>query len=445
MHENNFEKRVREKMDQLGFDPSDAVWEAVDNEINKEEKRRRPLFLLFFLSGLMLAGGGFYFNAIKSSSSRIIPGQQQTGTNEKQDKQSISKVQTGKTQGNELNEKTDNMVDKNTIDVLKWKGSRESKAIKSGKEGISSDTIMDFNGSKNKKPGQFSNSGKNDNDDVENIGQATSKIEPENAGKKGIDSSDSVSVINMAKSGIEKRKASLWNIGFTGNTGISNINQSLFQSANITGLYYNAPSVTGPNGAPAPIPVSSKISPGFSFGIGVFVNRYLSKRISFSAGINYHYYSTKIQTGNVVDSSLLIYYGSPQAFSVNGFYRNGSIHSYTNQYHFIELPVAMDFQLNKSRQIPVIWEAGLSLSYLINSNALHFDPYGSVYYQNTQLFNKIQINGTTAIMFGFHIHIGELQLGPQLQYGLTGLLKMSTGDPEHLFFGGLKISFIPGK
>jgi hypothetical protein len=26
MYENNFEKQVREKMDQLGFDPSDTVW-----------------------------------------------------------------------------------------------------------------------------------------------------------------------------------------------------------------------------------------------------------------------------------------------------------------------------------------------------------------------------------------------------------------------------------
>ncbi len=49
MHENNFEKQVQEKMDQLGFEPSDAVWAAVDKEINKGKRRRRPFFILFFI------------------------------------------------------------------------------------------------------------------------------------------------------------------------------------------------------------------------------------------------------------------------------------------------------------------------------------------------------------------------------------------------------------
>jgi hypothetical protein len=58
MHENNFEKQVREKMDQLGFDPADTVWANVDKEINRERKRRSPVFWIFFLTGIMIAGGG---------------------------------------------------------------------------------------------------------------------------------------------------------------------------------------------------------------------------------------------------------------------------------------------------------------------------------------------------------------------------------------------------
>ncbi len=120
-------------------------------------------------------------------------------------------------------------------------------------------------------------------------------------------------------------------------------------------------------------------------------------------------------------------------------------YSYTNSYHFIELPVTADFQLNKSLKLPVFWEAGLSVSYLLSSNALHFDPNGNLYYQNAELFNKFQLNGATAIMIGFPINKSELQLGPQLQYGLSGLLKSGSGNPQHLFYTGLKISFIPGK
>ena len=72
MREEEFEKRVRDKMEQLGFDPSESVWIGVDKEINKEKKRRMPLFWLFFASGLLLAGGAYYFITNKNTAG-VIP------------------------------------------------------------------------------------------------------------------------------------------------------------------------------------------------------------------------------------------------------------------------------------------------------------------------------------------------------------------------------------
>ena len=71
MRENEFEKRVREKMEQLGFEPSESVWAGVDKEISKGKKRRVPLFWLFFVSGLLLAGGAYYFIANKNTAGAI--------------------------------------------------------------------------------------------------------------------------------------------------------------------------------------------------------------------------------------------------------------------------------------------------------------------------------------------------------------------------------------
>ena len=65
MREEEFEKRVRDKMKQLGFDPSESVWIGVDKEINKEKKRRMPLFWLFFASGI--------WNWVRSSRAREEP------------------------------------------------------------------------------------------------------------------------------------------------------------------------------------------------------------------------------------------------------------------------------------------------------------------------------------------------------------------------------------
>ena len=56
MHENNFEKQVREKMEQLQFDPAETVWLNVDKEINKEKKRRGPLLWLIVSTWYFAAG-----------------------------------------------------------------------------------------------------------------------------------------------------------------------------------------------------------------------------------------------------------------------------------------------------------------------------------------------------------------------------------------------------
>jgi hypothetical protein len=126
-----------------------------------------------------------------------------------------------------------------------------------------------------------------------------------------------------------------------------------------------------------------------------------------------------------------------------GVTANSASHSYTNQYHYLELPVLVDFTLNKSKKLPVIWEAGFSFAYLLNTNALYFYPSTEAYYKNIQFFNRTQWNASTALMFGFDMHHGQMLLGPQVQYGLSDILKSSTINPQHFISFGLKISFIP--
>ncbi len=132
MHENNFEKQVQEKMDQLGFDPSDAVWTAVDKEINKNKKRRRPLFILFLFSGLLLAGGAIYVGTFKNFSDKKIISKEQKKNDEDQNKSSGSKVQSASILENKLNKETKNQVKQNNTNPLKGRQSTESVMMKSG-------------------------------------------------------------------------------------------------------------------------------------------------------------------------------------------------------------------------------------------------------------------------------------------------------------------------
>jgi hypothetical protein len=447
MHENDFEKNVSEKMDQLGFDPSDAVWAGIDREINKGRRRRIPVFWLFFF-GLALVGAGYYFTANKNISIALPVARQQNGIIEKQNKQSKSGIETDNQESNKTNEieQKSSSFDKMESHVNARNGENlgENQVFKAGEGKIpeqNTDASLS-NKEKTETSGQTAvdaEPGKIENEVIDSSGGKKTSVITENTFKQ-----DSVTEVKTAKNQKKKEKSHPWKIGFSGTAGISNVSQALFQSA------YSSPVTYGSNGSvnppgPASTNATSDMSTGFSFGAGVFVNKNLSERISFSAGLDYHYYSTNIHTGSLVDSPKVLYTASAQPTSVNSFYRNGGNNSYTNQYHFIELPLSVNFQVNKSKKTPVIWEVGLSLAWMVSSNSLRYDPYSNVYFNDNQLLSKTQLNMATAIMIGFHMHKNELQIGPQLQYGLTGLMKTNSGDPGHLVYGGLKILFIPGK
>ena len=449
MHENNFEKQVREKMDQLGFDPADSVWERVDKEINREKKRRRPLFWLFFFSGLVLAGGAYYFSAYKNSSTPDKLNVQQTDRDKKQDgepgnKSGIKESVNGKEAVNEKLSKSNDVAgneNKNPDDALSKSSAQHTgkqKAIKT--PGLTKDNLNQRAGEGNDQKTIDESDGKRAAESAAVVGKKSDPVTEIKSPAK-----DSVSNETATVKKTEKKKSGGWKIGYTGSVGFSNVNQDLFKSISSSNTVNYAVSAPGtPTGPPVSNNnySSSEVSTGFSFGAGVFVNRDLSKRFSVSGGLGYHYYSTKIKTGTYVSNTYLL---SLSNASVNSFYTNGNTKAYTNQYHFVELPVTLNVQLNKSKQRPVIWEAGLSLSYLFSTNALYYDPSHNVYFENDQVMNRTQLNGITAIMVGFPVGNSALQLGPQLQYGFTGLLKNSSGNPGHLIYYGLKISFIPGK
>jgi Outer membrane protein beta-barrel domain len=460
MRENEFEKQVREKMDHLGFDPRDTVWTAVDKEINKEKKRRIPLFWLFFLPALLMAGGAYYLIEHKGSPDAIAKNLQQPELNKNQISQPEPKSE-------KKDKKTEELIDKNikpeensTIQTSQRISQRKSSA-ESKKSGVANKKTR-AGGSMDKEQsgesGQNSIPGKSDEIVIDNYSRKSTQSETENLNKDVLDSStgkaiagitanknvkkDSVSESAAAKNKNQKTKSSTWQFGITGGAGISNINQGLFSSVKTLNITTAANAAAYPPAPANPTTYSSsEIKPGFSFETGAYVQRNLSRRISLSAGLNYHYYSAKIKTGDKGNAALYSPYNTT-SFTGNTFYQNGNVQTFTEQYHLIEIPVSANLQLNKSSRVPFIWEVGLSLGYIVSSNALYYDPNANIYIANYQQPNRMQVNAATALMIGFHLHKNEMQVGPQLQYGLTGLLNTNDGNPGHLFYGGLKISYI---
>lgn len=251
----------------------------------------------------------------------------------------------------------------------------------------------------------------------------------------------------------KKNKKSHWKWGLMASAGISNLNDGNFFDGIINGISgekalvadVSPNAVSNNSGNPPPTPITYKpsaIEKGFSFSAGVFVQKNLSKRISLSTGLQYSYFSTHIRVGNRIDSFAMVQnaFGS---LNVSQYYRpTPTTTEYTNRFHFIELPLSGHLQLNRSTSVPVFVNAGLSLSYLVSTNALHFDSQTGLYYKDNSLFNKLQSN----LSAGFSIALWNkskvpVHIGPQLQYGITNLMKQEVSAGKHFFYLGLNTKF----
>lgn len=243
---------------------------------------------------------------------------------------------------------------------------------------------------------------------------------------------------------VNSKKSKSLQLGFTGGAGFSDINKMVSNSDLPASV---ALGTAGYNATPSAIQI------GISFYAGGFLEKSFSKKISMSAGLNYHYYSTRIRTGKTVDSIIYVpasYFNTvstvPGALvSRSAYYTSGTSNTYINHYHFFELPVMINFQLNNNKKLPVTWQAGLSLSYLINTNALQFDPSSGTYYKDNSFYNKTQVNLLTGFTIGFYRKKNLVEIGPEVQYGATNLLHGYTNNSQHIFYGGLKLSLVPWK
>ncbi len=486
MADPDFEKQVQQKMEELKFTPSETVWKNIDAEINKERKRR-PLFWLFFFLGLSVAGIVYYTSANHNNKSiATIDANKRATFSTTQNKKEVAVTAINKSsesidsteysnklkinknvnainhslvtinKKNKIRTKTINKIESkknkelnfssninkeknNNREIIINKNKTSASKISSNKNEKNNDVLNDNIESVNKKETSI-NQSNNSTDSVKDKIEKIDSIKNKNAiaaNEKVITKDSSINKA-VAKKDKKTKQNSLIKFGITAGAGFSGINSSLFKSALVAyPALNNTTPVTGNS--------ASAIHNGFSFNAGFFMQKNLSKRVSLSVGINYHYYSTTIKTGKYLDSSSFVYVPNANATSVNGYYANGNANTYTNHYHTIEIPLLINFQLNKNKNLPINWEAGITGLHLINTNALQFDNATGIYYKNNNLFNKTQASAATALTIGFPFNGNILHIGPQLQYSFTNLQNKNTGNYQHLFFTGIKISTTFGK
>lgn len=477
MYDRDFEKRVQQKMEELKFSPSASVWNRVEKELTRNKQRRKPVFWLLSLLFLAASGGiYFYFHENKPNSvvatknSIPSPYEKNKSGSSGQNQETIAKsssIQTTKAIHDDKNVNAEEGLKKQNpkkhiAEPLFSKTNKDQDQISSHNQDKKQKTAGDINtvqsagNNKSNQPGNTKAPAKSNTKELAASAAISSAYESEknlantnnNSETKPKDPAlkkvDSTMVSSPTKSSSAKQKGvkqQKWNFGIAGGAGVSTVFQSIFKTTTVSSpTYLNNVSAPPPNGTAYS---SSTIRPGFSFNIGFHVQKGISSRWLFTTGLFYHYYTTEVQTGTKVDSPITVMTNSTVSYASRYYYTRGSNSNYTDHYHFIQLPVTMQYEFARIHKFHLAWEAGLSLSQLIASDELHFDNSTGVYYKASDQLNKTQLNVNTAFLVSSNHNKLSLQFGPQVEYGLTNMLKSDAESNQHMFYAGLKILVVP--
>ena len=451
MEQNNFEKDIQQKMGELKIAPSDSVWPNIEKHIGKKDKKRRVFsIIIFFL--LFLSLGGFW--VINSK------------TNDQQKNEPIASIlkKGSKTTNNRDSSLNQKMIDKgifsksDTANILsnnsKIKSNQiEKNTFKPKKETITSSKIKSGDSKQiNNEENYFVPDNKNNSSSKEagiietKIKKETTSLQKENKNDSLTDQSKlqnikketSPTKDSLIKINQKKNKNYAWNFGitFSGGTSVTSENS---KGANYLDPYFTSGYITN-GGIPIGYSNPSEIKSAASFNAGVFLEKNISDKNKISFGISYQYISFVNKVGSTIVPA-----GNNLSLNSSGnFYRaDNTFNSYWNQFHFLEIPVSFNFQINKSKNVPLFWNAGINISELISSNALQFQSNPGIYYHDNSLLNKTQFGlhtGFSVILFTKEK--APITIGPYFYYSPTNIAQKGLYSKTHFSSVGIRAEML---
>jgi Outer membrane protein beta-barrel domain len=226
-----------------------------------------------------------------------------------------------------------------------------------------------------------------------------------------------------------------WHLSVVFGAGASNLVESGLQQYNtIANEYLYAINVPAGIAASQQRPSDVKIGPSF-FG-GMQLSRVISKKIAVGAGIQYVYYSNRINVGRMADSVVSIYNDRQELVRSDGAFKaaGNSGNTFYNQFHLLQLPVELDVNIGRRKHWAL--QTGVSLGYLIGVNTLQYNNQAGVYYRNNPVLRKWQTEVFTGFQYKFlTAQKRTLAVGPFARYQATSLDHSSSN--KHLFSFGL--------
>jgi len=464
--QNEFEKQVRQKMEELKLAPSDPVWQKVEMQIRGRKDRRRlviwlPLSVLILGAGLWLVIGrqpeklsynktqqpvqkpalphnterkinNAAGNSVKATTNKAIESQQKMIVPDHRENK-IHSTPSDKPVPFDEPFASHASPKKFTGKQRNWPAVNK-KAQHKTRDIVSSDSEIPEENFE--KPGKTE---RIDSTSVFSNEAVTVNTKDSTEGKTAVSKTDSIrkDTAVLTKPAVKKAVAAKWKFSVASSAGVAgsgrmNVFNGMRDSAS-RGTAYNSGSPGGVgqgNGSSGN--GTSGVKKGWAFSIAVLAKKELNERTRIAAGLQYNYYSNTVKVGNRITQSTVI-----RDYSVSQYYSNSvstTRQPYTNHYHFISLPLCVERQLVKGA--PFDLHIGLSLQYLVQTNALVFDDYSKAYFNTKKAFNGLQLFSEAGLNYAVPLGKNAIALGPIVQYGLSRLEKKN--PDRHLFSYGLK-------
>jgi hypothetical protein len=458
MPENEFEKKVQQRMEELKFTPSGEVWKEVEYRIRKEKKKRR---FFFWLPLLFLVLGGGITAAIwltHNNENRIAESKMETNKSQPNlpsvQKRTVEKKQSSRdipekiiipekngessSQKNPVYQKKSLVYENSSIEKNKQSSKKENIASVESIKKESGDVELDKTEitDKTNQTQQFNH--QRDSIVTTEIGAEKNNEELQKQ-SAGIIKDSVVNTTIEKKHAIHlNKKSKKWQWGIMLEKGKSQIADrfKLFNNSSYADNLYASQN----SASASPVYNPSSIRPSGSFALAIFVKHVISSRLDINAGLSYLYLSTKMRVGSRVDSAVSFSNSVSSYFTADNFYRaSNSNLSYTNRYHFLSLSAELSWKIINSRKMPVYWNNGFSYDRLLSSNALHFDRSLPGYYKDSRLLTHNHFFLST----GFSIPVFKrFTINPFAEYSLTPVLRNSDSLRTHFSNYGIRINFL---
>ncbi len=461
MPENEFEKQVKELMEELRFSPSAPVWEKVKKRISEKKRRVWPIFFLFV--SVALVSGYFFYTDIKhahqnagknfnrvttASPKKEIPDNTTHEENTTQDSGTEKQLKPAPFVAHKVTKK-------NPVSVVKHLNDNEIvSAHKPSARENNSGLITNISPDKNATVHhQLSNPNNSinaitkassdsnyiaENSIVNNDTAIDSVIKLSNESGKD---STAVHKKNQAKKIIKNNK---WHFGVSAMYGISNLTNNALNFNGDKSLQTSAslgnprPTATNPGALKNPYDKNN------AYSFGLVVQRKILKNSSINSGLNFVHLSSKSNTALSINYALVAVADYLQNNNTaSNFYRIGSVKTYTNSFNFIELPATFQSSLFKIKHFSVVYNAGGSVMHMISSKSFIYNSNNNNFFKNDSLLRHTQFQLTAGLDFQFSTkNKGAILLGPHVEYSLSPYLKNNDYNRLHFVNYGLRASWL---